>query len=484
MKVQEAWDAGYTGKNVVVTIADDGLEIDHSDLIGNYDQEASTDLNDRDSNPYPRSTPDDFNSHGTRCAGVIAMMTNKSICVWGIAYNSRIGGIRILYGRVTDALEASALSFRSQYVDVYSSSWGPNADGKTVEGPGRLATLALHDSASKGRSEKRSIYVLAAGNGGDFDNCNYDGSQTNIYTVSITSATEKGTKPFYTESCASALATTYSSGDAGERQICSTDEHQKCTKHHTGTSASAPLAAGIIALALEANPDLTWRDVQHIIVRTSKRYNLQDNDIGWTTNAAGYEVSHLYGFGLMDAEHMVRIAKKWITSPDQRICEYQNNRTWVIPGANKIILSQQVDGCVSGDQFSVNYLEHVQIVVSTKLSKRGDLSLVLISPSSTRSVIVSTRELDTSKSGLDKWPFMTTHFWGEKSQGMWSLEIENKGNVSGNLLGWDLVLYGTETQVNSEPVRLGNYSDLYGEYILNNVSSLHYNSVNRISEID
>ena len=48
-----------------------------------------------------------------------------------------------------------------------------------------------------------------------------------------------------------------------------------CTKSHTGTSASAPIAAGIIALLLEANPKLGWRDVQHLLVHTSKRNSLK-----------------------------------------------------------------------------------------------------------------------------------------------------------------------------------------------------------------
>lgn len=38
-----------------------------------------------------------------------------------------------------------------------------------------------------------------------------------------------------------------------------------CTSAHTGTSASAPIAAGICALALQANPKLTWRDMQHLV---------------------------------------------------------------------------------------------------------------------------------------------------------------------------------------------------------------------------
>jgi subtilisin family serine protease len=36
MNVKEAWCKGFTGKNVVVTILDDGLERDHPDLVKNY----------------------------------------------------------------------------------------------------------------------------------------------------------------------------------------------------------------------------------------------------------------------------------------------------------------------------------------------------------------------------------------------------------------------------------------------------------------
>lgn len=68
-------------------------------------------------------------------------------------------------------------------------------------------------------------------------------------------------------------------------QIVTTDLRNKCTNGHTGTSASAPLAAGICALALEANKDLTWRDMQHIVVRTAKPANLKSSD--WKVNGVG-----------------------------------------------------------------------------------------------------------------------------------------------------------------------------------------------------
>lgn len=73
--------------------------------------------------------------------------------------------------------------------------------------------------------------------------------------------------------------------------------------------------SGIIALVLEAKPELTWRDVQHLIVRTARRANLRAED--WRQNGAGYNLSHAFGFGLMDAGAMVRLATTWQTVPDQ-----------------------------------------------------------------------------------------------------------------------------------------------------------------------
>ena len=66
------------------------------------------------------------------------------------------------------------------------------------------------------------------------------------------------------------MATTYSSGSSGERKVITTDLHNGCTSGHTGTSASAPMAAGVVALVLEANPELRWRDVQHITIRNAQ----------------------------------------------------------------------------------------------------------------------------------------------------------------------------------------------------------------------
>jgi furin len=76
-------------------------------------------------------------------------------------------------------------------------SWGPDDDGKTVDGPGRLASRAFFQGVSDGRGKKGSIFVWASGNGGrDHDNCNCDGYTNSPLTLSVSSATENGLIPW------------------------------------------------------------------------------------------------------------------------------------------------------------------------------------------------------------------------------------------------------------------------------------------------
>nr|XP_019934094.1 PREDICTED: furin-like [Paralichthys olivaceus] len=253
LNTKVAWAQGYTGRGVVVTILDDGIEKDHPDLINNYDPEASYDVNDGDADPQPRYTQRNENRHGTRCAGEVAAAANNGVCGVGVAYNAKIGGVRMLDGEVTDMVEAHSLSLNPQHIHIYSASWGPEDDGKSLDGPAKLAKEAFLQGITKGRGELGSIFVWASGNGGrEQDSCNCDGYTNSIYTLSISSTTQSGNVPWYSEPCSSTLASTFSSGNPGEKQIVTTDLRQKCTDSHTGTSASAPLAAGIIALTLEA----------------------------------------------------------------------------------------------------------------------------------------------------------------------------------------------------------------------------------------
>ncbi|GFR96257.1 proprotein convertase subtilisin/kexin type 6 [Elysia marginata] len=390
------------------------------------DQKASYDVNDHDPDPQPRYEHTNDNKHGTRCAGEVAAQADNHVCSVGVAYNAKIGGVRMLDGDVTDSIEAQSLGHEPQYVHVYSASWGPDDDGRTVDGPATLTRKAFYDGITKGRNGLGSIFVWASGNGGrEQDDCNCDGYTSSIYTMSISGATERGNSAWYSEACSSTLATTYSSG--GEKQIVTTDLRRSCTEAHTGTSASAPLAAGIIALTLEANPHLTWRDVQHIVVETAKDYSLNADD--WMSNGVGKKVSHSFGFGLMDAGAMVSMARNWTTVPEQHICEIraQEPSNKLIPGNSKMTVNLETDGCL-GTVNHVRYLEHVQARITMTSTRRGEIRIFLVSPSQTRSTLLAKRKQDVSEEGFNNWAFMTTHNWGETAKGTWTLEIENGGS--------------------------------------------------------
>lgn len=461
MNVEAVWKMGITGRNVVLTILDDGVQADHPDLIRNYDKKASYDINSGDDNPTPQDNGE--NKHGTRCAGEIAAEAGNEYCGVGVAYNASIGGVRMLDGTVTDDVEAQALGLNPNHIDVYSASWGPDDNGKTVDGPGHLAAQAFVNGVRNGRKGKGSIFVWASGNGGKKqDNCNCDGYTNSIYTLSISSATQRGQKPWYLEECSSTLATTFSSGTpTKDENIVTADQTNEladalkegrkpnplkfCTQVHTGTSASAPIAAGIVALTLEANPELTWRDMQHIVVLTS-RYRPLSHESGWVQNAVGRPISHKFGYGLMDAEAMVKTALKWKKTPPQVVCRTIPDSTQRLI-QDDLIITMNTSACAGTDN-AVNYLEHVQAKISLKFQPRGNLRITLISPSGTPSHLLMARPRDTDEDTFDKWPFMTVHFWGEKPHGTWKLIIRNENRrriavQQGTLYSWSLVFFGT-----------------------------------------
>ena len=122
VNVTGVWAQGITGYGVTVALIDDGLDYTNEDLYENFFLEGSYDFNDHTKLPTPRLS-DDY--HGTRCAGQIAAVRNNDVCGVGVAYNSRVSGIRMLSAQVTSADEATALNYRYDMNDIYSCSWGP-----------------------------------------------------------------------------------------------------------------------------------------------------------------------------------------------------------------------------------------------------------------------------------------------------------------------------------------------------------------------
>ena len=223
----------------------------------------------------------------------------------------------------------------------------------------------------------------------------------------------------------------------GLRGITTADLHNTCTSNFGGTSASAPVAAGAVALALQANPCLGWRDVQHLIVRTAVVTDASDP--GWATNAAGRRVSHKYGFGAMDAGALVDHALDWspvgaqltLTSPleDAR-------------AAAPVTRHMELSGCTADGAACIDRLEHVTVSVNMTAQVRGGVSLMLQCPSGTRSMLLRYRSKDRSAEPIN-WTFMTTHCWDEPARGTYALFVET--TTDAELLAWSVTLHGSSS---------------------------------------
>ncbi|XP_043472486.1 neuroendocrine convertase 1-like [Leptopilina heterotoma] len=448
LNVLPLYRQGITGRGIRVAVLDDGLEYTHDDLRNNYDPEISYDVNNRDNDPIPRYEATGLNRHGTRCAGEIAMEADNKKCGVGVAFEASIGGIKMLDGVVNDRVEGEALGYKPELVDIYTASWGPADDGKSLEAPGRLASEALERGVKQGRKGKGSIYVWASGNGGSkSDDCGCDGYVGSIYTVAVGSASQTGRFPWYGERCSATLATTYSSGAYHDQMIVTTDLKNKCTIKHTGTSASAPLAAGILALALQANKELTWRDIQHLIVYTSEYSPLRDN-LGWFKNSAGFWYNPRFGFGLMNAYSLVVAGYNWTTVPNKSIYKIRADSGYnssLSYGSSRILKFHMNEGVSSEED--IDFLEHIQVDTNMKYSVRGSLQMHLTAPSGTKVEILNPRALDKSSDGFTKWKFMSVATWGENPHGVWLLEIldvTGPATNNGTLGDFTLILHGTK----------------------------------------
>ncbi|KAF8077756.1 peptidase S8/S53 domain-containing protein [Lyophyllum atratum] len=451
MNVAPVWEMGFTGKGVISAVVDDGLDFTSDDLAPNFSPENSYDFNDHEALPYPKKWND---RHGTRCAGQIAAAKND-VCGVGVAHESKIAGIRILSAPISDVDEAVALNYGYQNISVYSCSWGPPDNGKAMGSPSYLIKKSVVNGINNGRGGKGSIFVFASGNGGGHeDQCNYDGYTNSIYSVTVSSLDYKGGHPFYSEACAANMISAYSSG--GDRYIVTTDKGKnECATNHGGTSAAAPNAAGVFVLAVQARPDLTWRDIQYLCIETAKMVNPEDGD--WETIATGRKYSYKHGFGALDAYKFVTAAQKWtLVKPqawfDSPTVQLEGGKmdqakkftggTHIGPGGvtSKLTITKEM---LKTNNFEA--LEHVNVQVWIEHSRRGDVEVEIVSPKGIKSVLGRKRSGDDSNNGFPGWVFMSIKHWGEDPTGNWTIKVsdQNSPGESGKFLGWKMKFWGT-----------------------------------------
>lgn len=218
--------------------------------------------------------------------------------------------------------------------------------------------------------------------------------------------------------------------------------------------------------------------MQYLVVLTSRSEPLEKEN-GWIINGVKRKVSHKFGYGLMDASAMVNLAEKWTNVPAQHICksrEIIEERPIEGSVGYTLQVHMDVNGC-AGTVNEVRFLEHVQCKITLRFFPRGNLRILLTSPMGTTSTLLFERPRDVIKSNFDDWPFLSVHFWGEKAEGRWTLQIINGGrrrvNQPGVLYKWQLIFYGTQTDPIKLKVEKEGSSD-HGRPQLSNVYS-NYN---------
>lgn len=440
LNLLKVWDMNITGNGVTVAIVDDGLDYENADLKNNFNAKGSYDFNDKNDLPKPRLA-DDY--HGTRCAGEIAAAKDNNYCGLGVAYNAKVSGLRILSGDVTPEEEAASLIYEMNENDIYSCSWGPTDNGREMEKPSDLVSQAMVKGVTEGRNSRGNIYVFASGNGANLgDNCNYDGYTNSIYSITVGAIDWKGLHSPYSESCSALLTVTYSSGS--NEYIHSTDINNVCSDKHGGTSAAAPLAAGVYALVLEANPNITWRDLQYLNILSGVPVDDETDPSKWQqpSNYFNKKYSHMYGFGKIDAYEIVKMAQEWENVNEQvskRFDRIQVDET--SKNDNEYIESKF--NITEEDVQDFKHLEHITVVIDADAKMRGFTEIDLIAPDGSVSHLAIPRKLDKRGGGFPNWKFMSVVHWGTQPVGEWTLKSRvTSNNNDFHLKSWEFEIFG------------------------------------------
>ncbi|MFH0996932.1 MAG: S8 family serine peptidase [Pseudomonadota bacterium] len=208
------------------------------------------------------------------------------------------------------------------------------------------------------------------------------------------------------------------------------------TSAFNGTSSATPNTSGAIALLLQANPTLTRRDVKHILAKTARKIDpaspesivtVSINGVdyeasqGWITNAAGYNFHNWYGFGAVNVDAAVAMAKNYPNS-----LPLLQDRFYGSAFATPVAIP---DNNASGVISTINVpeeltIENLFVQISIKHADTAETGIEITSPQGTRSILLNIRSgLKTGLDKLDGVVLGSNAFYGEKTNGIWTLKV-------------------------------------------------------------
>ncbi|MGQ0597916.1 S8 family serine peptidase [Aquabacterium sp.] len=498
----EVWLAGYTGKGVKVLVleppGDFAVDLEIADLnakdfVGNV----SAQFEDTAAH----------SAHATAVAGVIAAGRNNNVGGVGVAYGATLNSISLRAN--TPTIRASDIKEEFAHMrdyDVVNNSWSyvdpwqstSAAPYAMVEFD--LANEAIQTAAKYGRRGLGTVMVYSAGNRREKGwDAGLSMLTANEYTIAVgginrvadVGAGNSTNRPF-SQRGANILVSAPGSSiltNSVQFQNSDGDVFGSTSNEIQGTSFSAPIVSGVAALMLEANPKLTYHDVQTILALTAKKNFGQGTTDGSTWlnnktddwNGVGMHFSTDYGFGMVDADAAVRMAESWMSERTHAKRTSVDNMLEATSGDT--VVGAPTWGDLGKQTLNFNIVDAVaieQALLTVKLNhpKWSDLIIKLTSPKGTTSILLDrpgvqggivyeanpVGEITFSKT------LMSTHFRGEDATGTWTLTIEDSapGGVGSGPITANLELVGT----NSKNIKHYTLTDEYaGGWIISPVSS-------------
>ncbi len=537
VNVRTAWQ-DFTGKGVRIAVVDNGIQYERApgiafeEFLGRYD--ANSDIN-LMTGSQEGSPPTINDNHGTAVAGLIAGNAN-GIGTTGMAYGSFITSFVFLgsgdnYFSDLDRWVNSLRLLATRDIDVSNNSWG-FAQGFGIYNLNSHTSLrsTYLDAINNARDGLGSLIVQSAGNNRySGDNTANDSATSNRFSIIVAATNTDGTIGGFDGSSANIRFSTPGAnllisapgGNAGAmtQTVDRPGEAGYSSGDYTsfnGTSAAAPIVSGAVALMLEANPNLGYRDVQEILAYSARHVDDSNSLVGKTTvvynssgqpitvplahnasnwqingatnwNGGGMFVSHDYGMGLLDTTTAVRLAETWEqqnTGINSLIGDQEDIRSFTFSqraqsfGKGKGGSIEKFITVREGQGLDIDNVE-VQIHHSggSLHTHSGDLIITLTSPDGTVSRLMNRPDVAQFSPGsttgssddfVSSYVLTSKQHWGEQGEGVWKLTITDAGGTSNgvtNFTGWTLNLYG-DTPDNNDTYIYTNEFAMLDKYML------------------
>jgi Ca2+-binding RTX toxin-like protein/subtilisin family serine protease len=459
---QAAW--GYsTGAGVTIGIVDEGVNYAHLDLAANYDQSLDFDPLDLDASDARPDTAGE--THGTEVAGVIVGSGANDFGSIGAAPDATIAASYLRYGQVSIDGLVAILSHQSNF-DISNNSWGFTsafADNANADFFAPVAD-AIEGAATTGRDGLGTAMVFAAGNGklsiagqNIGDDSNFHSLSNNRFSIAVGAHDKTGEAAFFSSPGTNILVS------APGVALLTTSGHEDGATGSTyvsGTSFAAPMVSSAIALMLQANPNLGYRDIQEILAISSdpSRSGLAVGNGATNVNGGGMLFDREMGFGALNALSAVSLARSW-TSQHTADNEEHISADFVVPVTiDPLSQTLTVDVINPGtDDFSLDFVELTLTIEDADLA---NLRIELISADGTSTLIAPNLRAAGGRTTLD-FTFSSVATWGESPFGTWTLKLSHPGASSDfTIAGARLDLYGDIVTADDDHIFTASYARL------------------------